>query len=298
MKKRYHIVWPLAILFSVSWADPTGWTYAPGRHDPNSGFHDRMPATFHDDILVGQVEQIKLTKADLQQAANWGLSNDEEKRYITIMQNRGAHYFKTQVLQTQDGSIIVSASYTPVEILGINARTDSEREKYAAIQAKQEFQFLAKFLAYNAAYAKAAVALKTKLQLPVLRSFDTAKFSPLNYKPVVLQPHDVLYLYVHPHDEVRPIMSFLISAIQQDSTIKLHVYFVTQHAKTVTDTMMLSWAHTQNLPTKLVGPGRQVTLDIDDHNRFQSIKSKTTQATPVLILMRDGTSRFVETEGF
>lgn len=272
-------------------ADGGGWHFKPGNKDPNRDFHYRLPQQFQDDVLPGQVEKIKLTKADQQQAQSWGLDSSEEKRYLAIMTNRGTQYFKARDLKTHAGDMIVSDNYTPVEVLGINARTDAERRKYAQEQAEQEFQWNAKFLAYNNAYHKTAVTLKDELNLPIIKKFDTTKFSPYSYKPISLKPHDKLMLFVGINDAVRSIISSLMGSITKDPNIQLDVYFV---GKNITKTEVQTWAKSQNLIPEMV-KDHQITLNFGN-DRFSELN--TNRKPPVLVLVRGAESHFVDTGRF
>lgn len=292
LAKTSCLLTAIGLLATTScFADGGGWNFQPGNKDPNSEFHYRLPQQFQDDVLSGQVEKIKLTEADTQQAQSWGLDGSEEKRYLAIMTNRGTQYFKSRVLKTPAGDMIVSDDYTPVEVLGINARTDEERQKYAQKQAAQEFQWQAKWWAYNAAYNKAAQSLKERLNLPIIKKFDTAKFSPYNYTPVSLEPHDKLLLFVGLGDAVRPIVSSLMGSIAKDTSIQLDVYFV---GKNVTNDEVQTWAKSQNLVPKLV-KDHQITLNLGN-DMFSELN--TDRKPPVLVLVRNGQSRFVDTGRF
>lgn len=284
----------LIVAASVSchaFADSNGWNYDPKKTDPNSEFHDRYPMPFLDDVHPGQAEAMKLTDADKNQEQSFGMSDSEEIRYLSIMSNQGAFYYKARVLKTPMGDMIVSDDYTPIQVLGINARDNAEREKYASIQAAQEFQFLGKTLAYNASYNQAAQSLKDQLHLPIIKQFDVKPFSPYSYQPVILQSHDQLILFTKMDTEVRPIVSEIQSAIQKNASIHFNVYFV---GDAVTKQAVQSWARSQNILPDLVVNG-SITLNFDD-GRYEKIQSD--KSIPVLMLVRDGQTHFVDTGRF
>lgn len=260
----------------MCFADGSGWHLKSGG-DPNSHFHEKLPVEFHDDITPDQkTSAIKLNALQRHQSLVWGLSTQEEKRYVALMHNRSGFFYSDQ-----------NHKMTPVEVLGANARTNAEREKYAKLDAHQQFQHLAKYLAYVAAYQRASEAYKKSLHLPVLRPFNTAKFSPYHYKPVALEANDKLMLFVHLNDEVRPIVASLMGSILKTPSIQLNVYFI---GHGLTETQVQTWAKDQNIIPKMVDD-HQITLNFDS-GQFSAFSGK--RKLPVLVLVRDGKSQFVD----
>jgi integrating conjugative element protein (TIGR03759 family) len=260
-----------------------GWHLnSKGKNDPNSEYHKRLPLAFTDDITSDQnPAKIKLTPAQKHEALVWGLSEQQEKRYVLLVRNKSGWYFKNTTL-------------TPVEILGINAKTDEERAQYAVLDAKQEFAKNAKILAFNAAYSKAAFALKDKLNLPVIRKFDYSKYSPYNYKPIQLQKNDKLMLFIKKNENVKPIVSYLMAEIERNAAISLNVYFIDSK---ISKKDIVNWAKGQNIPSDMVNH-KLITLNFDfDHGQYAKIKAKN-KKTPLMLLVRNGKSRIVDTGRF
>ena len=274
------------VLGSVSaYANHTGWQFKPGNVDPNHQFHWRYPAPFHDDITPDQhVNKIKLSKAEQHQALVWGISQAQEQRYVALSHNRSAQFYGIHFEQTKQGVFPTSTRVTPVEVLGLNARTDAERQQYARQDAQQQMQYMAKFLAFNAAYTAQAQGISKSLNLPVVRHFNTAKYAPGNYHPVALQPHDVLMLYVKTGQAVAPVMISLLQSIRKDPTLQLNVYFMDAH---VTKSQIVNWARMQNVPPEMVHK-HQVTLNF---GHGKSVPNN--HALPALLLIRGGQSHFV-----
>lgn len=249
-------------------------------NDPNLEYHKRLPLAFNDDITSDQdAAKVKLTPVQKHEALVWGLSNREEKRYLFLMENKSGWYFKNTTL-------------TPVEILGINARTDEERAQYAAIAAHQEFEKIAKVLSYNAAYSKAALALKDKLNLPVIRKFDYSKYSPYNYQPIDLQKNDKLMLFIKKDENVKPIVSYLMAEIEHNHSVSLNIYFLDSK---ITKNNIVDWAQGQNIPPAMVNH-KFITLNFDN-GQYAEIKAEH-KKTPLLILIRDGQSKIIDTGRF
>ncbi len=270
----------LVCLVSLSGASNTGWEVKAGQHDPNGQFHQRYPRPFQDDITADQdVSAIKLTNAQQHQAKVWQLSPVEEKRYVALMQNRSGVFYQHQEV-------------TPVEVLGFNARTDTERSYYAALDVTQQFAHLAKYFAYLHAYQGKANQLKKQLSLPVLRSFNTDKYSPYHYRPVEIRPQDTFKLFVHRQDEVSPVVAYLLKAIEHDHSVHLNIYFLDSG---LAPQSVQAWAAEHSIPAAWVGRGKPITLDISNQT---FLRLHTTRKLPVLVLIRQGKTRFVNTGGF
>lgn len=79
-----------------------------------------------------------------QQAAQWGLTEEEWSRYQTLMQGQRG---------------ILSPGLDPLTALGVEARSDAERQRYAELQAQFEFERVTRELAYQRAYDEAAARL-------------------------------------------------------------------------------------------------------------------------------------------
>lgn len=279
----------ITMMVNMGWGDASGWHFKPGQNnqdkDPNSNFHKRYPVKFKDDITQDQsVDKIQLTDQQKHQAKVWGLSQSEEKRYIALMRNKSGQYYQNN---------------NPVEVLGFNARNNQERRHYARKAAKQNFQKLAKELAFASTYNKAAAHLKNQLNLPVVGDFNYSKYSPYNYKPVNLKPHDKLMLFVHTNDAVTTIVSYLMQVIQKQKGIQLNVYFVPKKGNdSVPKKQVEQWAKIQNIPPQL-NKQHRITLNQNNHKlQNLDINDKKSKQTPLLLLVRDGKSRIVNTDNF
>lgn len=106
---------------------------------------------------IGVTTNVRATQEGRSQeslASEWGLDVDEWKRYQEVMQGpRG----------------VFSPGLDPISALGIEARSDQERLRYARLQAQMETQRVEKELAYQRAYDEAiaeAVAGQNVVNLP------------------------------------------------------------------------------------------------------------------------------------
>ena len=91
------------------------------------------------------------------QAKVWNIRKEDWSRYEQIMQSKGKFLWK---------------DLDPITILGLNARSDSERNRYAELLAKQEFDHAQKVILLDRAYNQAF--LKLYGQLPVV---DTSQLT-------------------------------------------------------------------------------------------------------------------------
>jgi integrating conjugative element protein (TIGR03759 family) len=101
------------------------------------------------------------------QAKVWNITTDDWLRYEKIMQSKGQYLWK---------------DLDPITVLGLNARTDSERKRYAEKLAKLEFSNAQKVILLDRAYNKAFHDLYGKLPVvdPSKLNIGRAKASLLS----------------------------------------------------------------------------------------------------------------------
>lgn len=212
-----------------------------------------------------------LTEAQLHEAAVWELTVEEEQRYVQLMQNRSAIYYE-------------GLRQTPIDILGLHARTEAEREHFAELSARQEAQKVAKNIAWNNAFHQAYNRLFQNV--PVVGAFDLSPYSPNHYKPITLTPNDTLYWFIRREHAVKTVLLPLIDAIQSTPNTTLHLMILGAD-----DLELQQWANLQQIPRPLVTQGH-ITLN---HGELPfealTLKDKT---TPLLLLVRNGQSNVVD----
>lgn len=225
-----------------------------------------------DDVLSEQdADSLKLTEVQQHEARVWGLSEDEEKRYVHLMQNRSGVYFK-------------GLHQTPLDILGINARSEAERNQWAVRASLQEAQKVSKVIAWNNAFHVAYNALYK--DTPVVGKFDATPYAPGNYKPVTLSAQDALYLFITPEHAVKTVLMTLMDSIQMTPNTTLHVMLLD------TDDLGIQlWANRHQVPHELVASGR-ISLNHGEQS-FQALDMDK-KTTPLLLLARQGSSRVVD----
>lgn len=225
-----------------------------------------------DDITKDQnIDALKLNEAQMHEARVWGLTEDEEKRYVLLMQNRSGVYYR-------------GLRQTPIDVLGINARNEAERTHFAELAARQEAQKVSKNIAWNNAFYKAYNGLFK--DVPVVGEFDKTPFSPLSYKPVSLTPGDTLFFFIRPDDPARTILLMLIDAINVTADTRLNIMLLDAD-----DTQIQLWANKNQIPREMVDT-KKISLNHGEL-QFESIKT-IKKNTPLLLLARKGTSSIVD----
>lgn len=225
-----------------------------------------------DDITAGQnIDAVKLTEAQLHEARVWELTEDDEKRYVLLMQNRSGVYYR-------------GLRQTPIDVLGINARNEAERNRFAELAARHEAQKVATNIAWNNAFYKAYNKLFARV--PVVGEFDKTPFSPMAYRPVTLNAGDTLFLFIKPDDAVRTVLLTLMDAVNITPDTRLNLMFLNAD-----DTRIQQWANFNQIPRELVN-NKRISLN---HGELQfenlALARKT---TPLLLLTRQGASSIVD----
>jgi len=99
--------------------------------------HAQSAPTTHTRTNLSQTQSSASAALDEQQARAWGLRPEEWARYRQLMQGPLGIY---------------SPNLDPLTALGIEARSDDERNHYAALQVQAEARRVDKMLAYQRAY--------------------------------------------------------------------------------------------------------------------------------------------------
>jgi integrating conjugative element protein (TIGR03759 family) len=225
-----------------------------------------------DDIISSQdPNKLILNEQQLHEAKVWGLTVEEEKRYVFLMQNRSKIYYK-------------GLRQTPLDILGLNARSEIERNHFAELAARQEAQKVSKNIAWNNSFYKAYNKLFNNV--PVVGNFDPAPFSPYAHQPVQLQQGEILYFFIKQEDTVETILMLLQEAIEATPNTTLHLMLLDSDSVGIQ-----LWANKHQLSKQLVNSGR-ITLRPGDLNYHAVTIPK--KKSPLLLLVRDGQSAIVD----
>jgi len=225
-----------------------------------------------DDISDDQnINAAELSNVQIHEAKVWGLTLDEEKRYVQLMQNKSSVYYK-------------GLRQTPIDILGINARSELEREHFAKISAEQEAQKVSKNIAWNNAFYIAYNKLFK--DVPVVGKTDLSRYSPRHYNPVTLKEGDNIYLFIKPTDAVKVILLSLSEALKTTPNTHLHIMLLSS-----SDHGMNAWGLQHQLPKEMVASS-QISLN---HGELQfHALEKSNKKTPLLLLARNNSSSIID----
>lgn len=229
--------------------------------------------TSNEDDLTSEQDfnKINLNESQLHEAKVWGLTPEEEKRYVLLMQNKSKFYYE-------------GLRQTPIDILGLNAKNEKERNHFAELAAMQEAQKVSKNIAWNNAFYKAYNKLFANVS--VVGDFDPSPYSPYAHKPVQLAQGDTLYLFLKETDAAKTILLMLIEAIEQTPDTHLHLMLLG-----FDDVSIQIWANQHQIPQHLVDSGR-ISLNHGDLN-YQALKV-TKKTSPLLLLSKNGHSSIVD----
>lgn len=196
-----------------------------------------------------------------QSAQAWGLSIEEWARYETLMQGQRGLW---------------SPNLDPVMTLGIHARTEAERRRYAEMAVAQERARVAGELAFQRAYDDAWRRLypdETLIDLARL-ALPTAPLSP----PAAFSPGDRLLLFTRTRDCAR--CDELLPRILQrvaEQRMGLDIYLLDTDPGD--DAAVRAWATARNIPPERVHT-RQITLN---HDRGTAQRLAVRRSAPALL---------------
>ncbi len=227
-----------------------------------------------DDITDDQdIEAVQLSEKDKHAALVWELTDTEMKRYNLLMDNKSGIYYEGLKL-------------TPLDILGINARNEQERDHFAQMSAKFEAQKVAKNLAWNNAHYRAYQ--KVVAGLPVIQHFDASKYGPHAYRPIQLKSGQQLHFYLKKEDAVTTLVSPLVKAIEESQNTLLVLDCIDCNSSD-----MQLWANNHNIPKNLVDEGR-IRLDLGSI-QFDGLNMPLKEKkTPLLISVIGGHANLVD----
>lgn len=235
----------------------------------NSNFYKRLSMPFVDAVQPGVTLTVnELNSAQKLQAKTWGLTNKEEARFVLLMKGKDNIYYKDSGL-------------TPVQILGINAKSNERRDYYAGLASLQRAQRTAKEEAFFSAYGKAYAHLMKSLKLPAVRPFNIKPFSPLNNTKLNVRKGDEVLLFVNGAQAVSPMVTQALFAVMQTPDTHLNIYF---EGKGDTKPSIEAWANHQSIPKRLVQKG---VITLNRNSADWSALSKN-YALPALFIVRDG----------
>ncbi|MDZ7840856.1 MAG: TIGR03759 family integrating conjugative element protein [Gammaproteobacteria bacterium] len=206
-----------------------------------------------------RAEASPLTASERAQSQQWALSDTEWRRYKTLMQGiRGR----------------LSPDISPIEALGIHARSDAERQRYAQMWAKAMREDTERVLQFQRAYDAAWRRLYGNEPL-----IDPAKLARARH--TLLQPGDrILFFTRSGCTDCDTLLQALLAKVRQVPRLGLDIYLVDSDND---DGAVRQWADAHAIPTELV-QSRAVTLNHDNGTLMQV--SGLTGTVPYIVRRR------------
>lgn len=225
------------------------------------------------------LEQTRATSLDLERAKMSGLSQDEWQRYTTLL--RGPRGLWTPTLD-------------PVWTLGIHARTDDERRKYAEMAAQQEHARVTGELAFQKAYDDAFKLLFGNEPIIDMQKLE-ANRAAARARADKKQPHQKTGLKKSPASDIADARALFFVSLKTDCTTcdtllpkllkraergdGVDIYFVGAGAQD--NVAIQAWAAKRAVPPEWVRNGL-ITLNYDQ----ASLAPLHQQRVPQLMLRR------------
>ena len=205
-------------------------------------------------------------------AEQWGLDPTEWQRYESLMQGiRGS---------------VSAATLSPLEVLGIHARTADERRRYAEQWAVMMRDDAERILAFQRAYDEAQQRLFPHGLLIDAHALASATTNQTATEKLTWQPDDrVLFFTETQCPRCDAVLERLVSQIKQFSGIDLYLIDVSVGE----EARIRDWAAAKRIDPQWVSDHR-MTLNIDA-GAFDQVAGHTGQQgqdLPVLILRREG----------
>ncbi len=190
----------------------------------------------------------------------WSLSNKEWTRYKQLMQGiRGS---------------VSPANVSPIEVLGVHAKTDQERRKYAEIWAKMMREDLDKTIAFQTAYDEANVRLYPE---------QTVFPAVAETKPEIFKTGDRVLAFIKIKD--CPGCLQIIQRLVREESIKklsLDIYFIDTRTKK-DNSSIRQWAKDQKIDKERLKKGK-ITLNHDKGNLYKITKNLASKVPLVFVL--------------
>lgn len=181
-----------------------------------------------------------LSETDRVRARTWGLSETEWRRYEALMQG-------------MRGSISPS-TISPIEVLGIHARDEAERRRYAQVWARAMYEDASRILAFQHAYDVA-----TKQLYPSELLIDINRLPEKSKTTSALQPTDHLLFFARPECPACDLlMGKLMERVDEVNGIDIYLTGV----EPGDDAAVRAWASAHAIEPNWVR-NRRITLNHD-----------------------------------
>jgi len=186
------------------------------------------------------ITETPLSPSEAARAELWGLTETEWRRYRTLMQGiRGS---------------ISPPTLSPIEVLGIHARDEAERRRYAEAWVRAMREDVARVLAFQRAYDEAGRRL-----YPGQLLIDPARVPRPESKTPDLQPDDRLLFFTRTDcASCNALLARLLLRLDQIAGIDLYLVGL----KPGDEPVVRDWAVEHDIRPDWVGR-RRVTLNFD-----------------------------------
>lgn len=234
---------------------------------------------FADNVVNSEVKNsVELTTksastGQIGSSKDWNLNQSEWSKYIELKNGYQGYLFP---------------NLSPPELLGYFAESDEERNHYAEIYARIEFENVEKELKFNKAFHEATIRLYGNL--PIIKPFDVSPYNPVKIKGkenkiISTGDHLVLVVDILTSDYLN-LVNHAISRINSINGAVVDIYCVNANS----DAQIQEWAKKASIPFELVSKN-QITLNSYEGRIKQLISSAN---LPVVYLVKNGRTEMIK----
>ncbi len=198
------------------------------------------PQTQSTRIETVRTDQTSLSRSDSARAQTWGLSETEWRRYQSLMQGvRGS---------------VSPDTISPIEVLGIHAREEAERRRYAELWAQAMWEDAERVLAFQRAYVEAGRRL-----YPGVPLIDPSRLPKNDGQTAGLQPQDRVLFFTRPNcAPCDTLLTRLLAHIDQIAGVDIYLAGINPGD----DQTVHDWAAQHGIKPEWVR-SRKVTLNFE-----------------------------------
>lgn len=227
-------------------------------------FVQSVVATEISEINRTETHKVPLSTTQLDESRLWGLTSREWERYNLLMRGIRGRLSTTNI--------------SPIEVLGIHAESDAERDRYAQMWAQLMFEDAERVLEFQRAYDR-AIGRLTRL-LPII---DSERLKKVNINTdLKLKPSDRVLFFVSLDCSICSVVYERVSGLQ-DRVNGIDIYFVNVEGQQ--KQAIREWAQHVQISPSDVRSGK-VSLNLD--NGTLSELAPSIQSVPYLMLLRKG----------
>ena len=191
-------------------------------------------------IETARTAKTVLSRTDIARAQAWSLSETEWRRYQSLMQGiRGS---------------VSPETISPIEVLGIHAREEAERRRYAERWAQAMWEDAVRILAFQRAYVEAGRKL-----YPGVPLIDLSRLPKNGDQTAGLQPQDRVLFFTRPNcAPCDALLARLLARIEQIAGVDIYLAGINPGD----DQTVRDWAAKHGIEPEWVR-SRKVTLNFE-----------------------------------